>query len=170
MESTEELAKTATVTPGGFPESPQKGSSSKTTVAVPAGDPDSSSSSSVSDDMSNHGNKAGEAGGTPAPVPEALPRLNIKVPSPKKFTGVAEVLKPEAFDRWYNSVKLYLRFQRVAQNVPGSGNYWIIYTEAPAQEAAFQVAETFEENLTRDELILYLREGFQSSKYMDDTY
>ena len=71
----EELAKTATVTPGGFPVSPQKGSSSKAAVAAPAGDPDSSRSSSISDLMSNHGDGAGEAGKTPAPVPEALPRI-----------------------------------------------------------------------------------------------
>ena len=110
--------------------------------------------------MSQHGEAGGEEG-TPAPVPEALPRLSIKVPSPKKFTGEAEDLKPEAFDRWYNSVQLYLRLHRVAQNVPGSGNYWILYTEGRAQEAAFQAAETFGENLTRDELILYLKERFQ---------
>ena len=120
--------------------------------------------------MSNPGGEAGGAEGPPAPVPEALTRLTIKVPSPKKFTGDAEDLKPEAFDRWYNSVHLYLRLHMVAQNVPGSANYWIPYTERRAQEAAFQAAETFGENLTRDELILYLRERFQSSKHMDDTY
>ena len=92
------------------------------------------------------------------------------MPSPKKFTGEAEDLKPEAFDQCYNSVQLYLRLHRVAQNLPGSGNYWILYTEGRAQEAAFQAAETFGENLTRDELILYLRERFQSSKHIDDTY
>ena len=119
--------------------------------------------------MSQHG-EAGGAGDAPAPVPEVLPRLSIKVLSPKKFTGEAEDLKPEAFDRWYNSVQLYLRLHRVAQNVPGSGNYWILYTEGRAQQAAFQAAETFGENLTRDELILYLREQFQSSKHMDNTY
>ena len=128
-ESAEELAKTATVTPGGFPVFPQKGLSSKSTVAAPPGDPDSSSSSSDSDDMSNQGDGAGEAGNAPAPVPEALPRLSIKVPSPKKFTGELEDLKPEAFDQWYDSVQLYLRLHRVAQNVPGSENYWILYTE-----------------------------------------
>ena len=41
VELAEELAKTATVTLGGFPVSPQKGSSSKATVAAPAGDPNS---------------------------------------------------------------------------------------------------------------------------------
>ena len=85
--------------------SPQKGSSSKAIAAAPPGDPDSSSSSSDSDDMSNQGDGAGGAEDAPAPVPEALPRLSIKVPSPKKFTGEAEDLKPEAFDRWYNSVQ-----------------------------------------------------------------
>ena len=157
-ESAEQLAKTATVTPGGFPVSPQKGSPSKATVAAPPGDSDSSRSSRDSDDISNHGDKDGGAGNTPAPVPQALPRLSIKVPSPMKFTGEAEDLKPDAFDQWYNSVQLYLRLHRVAHNVPGSGNYWILYTEGRAQEAAFQAAETFGENLTRDESILYLRE------------
>ena len=146
------------VTPGGFPVSPQKGSSSKATVVVLAGNPDSSSSSSDSDDMSNPGGEAGREEGTPAPVPEALPRLSIKVPSPKKFTGKAEDLMPKAFDRCYNPVQLYLRLHRVALNVPGSANYWILYTEGRPQEAAFQAAKTFEANLTRDELIIYLRE------------
>jgi len=97
-----------TVTPGGFPESPQKGFSSKAPVAAPAGDPDSSSSDS--DDMSDHGEGAGGSG--PEPVPEPLPRLSIKVPSSKKFTDDGEDLKPEAFDRWYNSVQLYLRLKQ----------------------------------------------------------
>jgi len=51
-ESATELAKAATVTPGGFPESPQKALTSKAPVAVPAGYP--ASSSSDSDDMSDH--------------------------------------------------------------------------------------------------------------------
>jgi len=154
VESATELAKTVTVTPGGFPESPQKGVTSKAPVAAPAGDPDSSSSDS--DDMSDHGEGAGGPG--PEPVPEPLPRLSIKVPSPKKFTGDGEDLKPESFARWYNSVQLYLRLHNVSQNAAGSGNYWILYTEGRAQEAAFQVAELFGENLTRDLLVTYLRE------------
>jgi len=84
-----------TVTPGGFPESPQKGLSSKAPVAAPVGNPDSPSS--YSDDMSDHGEGAGGPG--PVPVPEPLPRLSIKVPSPKKFTGDGVDLKPEVFDR-----------------------------------------------------------------------
>ena len=87
--------------------------------------------------MAHYDDEAGGAGSTPAPVPEFLPRLSIKVPSPKKLTGEAEDLKSEGFDRWYNSVQLYLRLHRVAQNVPGSGNYWILYTEGRAQEAVF---------------------------------
>ena len=83
--------------------------------------------------MSNQGGEARGEEGPPAPVPEALPRLSIKEPSPRKFTGEAEDLKPEAFNRWYNSVQLYLRLHRVAQNMPGSGNYWILYTEGRAQ-------------------------------------
>jgi len=168
VESATELAKAVTVTPGGFPESPQKGLSSKAPVAVPAGDPDGSSSSSDSENMSDHGEVAGGTG--PAPVPEPLPRLSIKVPSPKKFTGDGDDLKPEAFDRWYNSVQLYLQLHNVSQNAAGSGTYWILYTEGGAQEAAFQAAELFGENLTRDLLVTYLRERFQSSKHKDDTY
>ena len=120
-----ELAKAATVTPGGFPESPQKGSSSKAPAATPADDPDSSSSSDT-DDMSDHGEGAGEPAPIPAPVPDSLPRLSIKVPSPKKFTGDGEDLKPEAFDRWLNSVQHYLRLHKIPQNADGSGNYWIL--------------------------------------------
>jgi len=153
-ESATELEKPATVTTRGFPESPQKGLPSKAPVAAPARDPDSSSTDS--DDMSDHGEGAGGPG--PEPVPEPLPRLSIKVPSPKRFTGDGEELKPEAFDRWYNSVQLYLRLHNISQNAVGSGNYWILYIEGRAQEAAFQAAELFGENLTRDILVTYLRE------------
>ena len=146
------------MTLGGFPESPQKGLPSKARVAVAAGDSHASSCSSDSGDLSDHGEGAG--GPHPAPVPEPLPRLSIKVPSPKKFTSDAEDLKPEAFDIWYNCVQLYLRLQNVSQNAAGSGNYWILYTEGGAQEAAFQGAELFGENLTRDLLVPYLREQF----------
>jgi len=118
--------------------------------------------------MCDHGEGAGGPG--PEPVPEPLPRLSIKVPSPKRFSGDGEDLKPEAFDRWYNSVQLYLRLHNVCQNAVGSGNYWILYTEGRAQEAAFQAAELFGENLTRDLLVTYLRERFESSKHKDDTY
>jgi len=45
--------------------------------------------------------------------------LSIKVPSSKKFTGDGEDLKPEVFDRWYNSVQLYLRLHNVSQNAAG---------------------------------------------------
>ena len=56
--------------------------------------------------MSDDGDGAGESG--PAPLPEPLPRVGIKVPSLKKYTGDGEDLRPVAFDRWYNSVQLYL--------------------------------------------------------------
>jgi len=118
--------------------------------------------------MSDHGKGAG--GPHPEPVPEPLPRLSIKVPSPEEFTGDGEDLKPEACDRWYNSVQLYLRLHNVSQKATASGNYWILYTEGRAQEVAFQVAELFGENLTRDLLVTYLRERFQSSKHKDITY
>jgi len=58
----------------------------------------------------------------------------------------------------------------VSQNAAGSGNFRILYTEERAQEAAFQAAELFGENLTRDLLVTYLSERFQSSKHKDDTY
>jgi len=94
----------------------------------------------------------------------------MKVPSPKKFTGDGEDVTREAFDRWYNSVQLYLRLHNVSQNAAGSENYWILYPEGRAPEAAFQGAELFGENLTRDLLVTYLMDRFQSSKYKDDTY
>jgi len=118
--------------------------------------------------MSDHGEVAGGAG--PAPMPKPLPTLSVKIPSHKKFTGDGEDLKPEAFDRWYNSVRLYLRLHNGSQNAAGAGNYWILYTQGRAQEVAFQSAELFGENLTRDLLVTYLRERFQSSKHKDDTY
>ena len=77
---------------------------------------------------------------------------------------------PEAFDTWYNSVQLYLRLHKVPQNGDRSGNYWILYTEERAQEAGFQAAELFGEDITRDLLITDPRERFQSSKFKDDTY
>ena len=52
-ELAEKLVKTATVTPGGFAVSPKKGLFCKVTVVAPAGDPDSSSSSSDSHDISD---------------------------------------------------------------------------------------------------------------------
>jgi len=118
--------------------------------------------------MSDHGEAA--AGSAPAPVSEPLPRFSIKVLLPKKFTGDGEDLKPEAFNKWYNSGQLYLRLLNVSQNAAGAGNYWILYTEERAQEAALQAAELFGENLTRYLLVTYLRERFQSSKHKDDTY
>jgi len=94
----------------------------------------------------------------------------MKVPSPKKFTGDGEALKPKTFDRCYNSVQLYLRLHNVSQDAAGAGNYWILYIEGQAQEAAFQAAEPFRENLTRDLLVTYFWERFQSSQHKDDTY
>ena len=95
-----------------------------------------------------------EQGGpsNPQAKPEvaSTPRLSIKIPSPKKFTGDGEDLKPEAFDRWYNAVQLYFRLNKIPQDVDGSGHYWILYTEGRGQEAAFQAAELFGETLTRN--------------------
>jgi len=153
-ESATELAKAATVTPRGFPEFPQKGLRSNAVVTAPAGDPDSSSSDS--DEISDHGEGAGGPG--PEPGPEPLPSHSIMVPSPKIFTGDGKDLKLEAFDRWYNSVQLYLRWHNVSQKAAGSGNNWILHTEGRAQEAGFQVAELFRENLTSDLLVTYRRE------------
>ena len=118
--------------------------------------------------MSDHGEGAGGTG--PVPVPEPFSRLCIKVPSPKKFTGHGEDLKPEAFDGWYNSVQLYLRLHNISKNAAGAGNYWILYTEGRAQEGAFPAAHLLGENLTRDLLVTSLRERFQSSNHKDDTY
>jgi len=106
----------------------------------------------------------------PLPLRQLIFLHSIKVPSPKKFTGDGEDLKPEAFDRWYKSVQFYLQLHNVSRNAAGSGNYWIVYTEGRAQEAAFQAAEPFGENLTRDLLVTYLRERFQSSKHKNNTY
>jgi len=112
----------------------------------------------------------GAGGLRPAPVPEPLLRLTIKVSSRKKFTGDGEDLKPKAFDRWYNSVQLYGRLHIVSPNAPGPGNYWILYTEGRDQEEVFQAVELVGENLTRDLLVTYLRERFQSSKLKDNIY
>jgi len=116
--------------------------------------------------MSDHGE--GPGGPCPAPVPESLPRLSIKVPSTKEFTAHGEDLKPEAFDGWYNSVELYLRLHKVSQHAAGAGNHWILYTEGETQEVAFQAAELFGENLTQDLLVTYLKERksvFQASQH-----
>ena len=116
MESAKELAKVGPVTSGGFPETAQKGLTSEAPVAAPAGDPDSSSSDT--DDMSDHCQGGGRPG--PEPVPESLPRLSIKVPLPKKFRGDREDLKPEAFDGGFTSVQLHLRLYNLSQNAAGS--------------------------------------------------
>ena len=120
--------------------------------------------------MSDHGEGAAGSVAASPPVPESLPKLCIKVPSPKTFTGDGEDLMPEAFPRWYPSVQLFLRLHILSQNAAGAGNYGILYTEGWAQEVAFQVAELFGENLTRDLLVTYFREQFQSSKHKDNTY
>ena len=119
-----------TVTPHGFADSPQRGLPSKAPVAAPAGDPDSASSSPDSDDISDHCEAAGGSG--PPPVPEPLPRASIKVPSPKIFTGDGDDLKPQAFDRYYNSVQLYLRLHNIAKNAAEAGNCQILHTEGRA--------------------------------------
>jgi len=106
-ESSTELAKESTVAPGGFPESPQKGLKGKVSVAPPDNDPSSSDSSSDSDRMSEQAGPADPVE-EPRPDPGTTVKLSIKVPIPKKFTGEGEDLKPEAFDRWYNAVQLYL--------------------------------------------------------------
>jgi len=97
---------------------------------APAGDPDSSSSRSDSDDMSAHDEGAG--GLAPVPVTGPVPRLSIKVPSQRKFTGDGEDLKREGFDGWYSLVQLYLRWHNVLQNAAGAGNYYILYPEKRA--------------------------------------
>ena len=71
--------------------------------------------------MSDHGEVAPGPG--PAPVPEPLPRLSIKAPSHKRFSGDGEDLKPDVFDRWYNSVELYLGLHNVSHQAAGAGNY-----------------------------------------------
>jgi len=168
VESATELAKAARVTPSMFPESPPNGLPSKATVAAPAGDPESSRGGRNSDHLSDHREGAGGPG--PPPVREPLPRVSIKVPSPKKLTRVGEDLKPKAFNGWSNSVQLYLRLHIVSQNAAGTGNRWILYTEGQAQEVAFQAAELFEGSLTSDLLVTDLRKRFQWSKHKDDAY
>jgi len=118
--------------------------------------------------MYDHGEGTGGSG--PPPGLEPLSSLSIKVPLSKKFPCDRGDLKPQAFYRWYNSVPLYLPLHNVAQNAAGAGNYWILYTEGRAQEAAFQLAQLFEENLMSDLLVTYLMERFQTSKHKDDTY
>ena len=46
----------------------------------------------------------------------------------------------------------------VSRKTAGSGNYWILYTNRQAQEAAFQAAQLFGEQMTKDLLIGYLTE------------
>lgn len=79
-ESGTELAKAGVVTHCQFPYSPQRISASKARVAAVADFPDSSSSGSDSDNMSNHVGDAGGLASLPAPVPYPVLRLGIKVP------------------------------------------------------------------------------------------
>ena len=87
-----------------------------------------------------------------------------------RFAGEGEDLKPEAFDRWYNSVRLYLNLCGVAGNVERSGNYWILYTEGKAQEAACQVLQEYGDDSTREQLVSGLRGIFQTSQQKDELY
>ena len=97
-------------------------------------------------------------------------RINFTPPAPTKFTGEGEDLKPKAFDRWYNSVWLYLNLSGVTGNIARSGNYWILYTEGKALEVAHQLLQEHGDEITREQLVNGLREIFQTSRQKDELY
>ena len=161
-ESVKEAEKAATKTPGTFPKTPPK---QKAPAA--SNDPDDSSSSSSSnteDDMSE------EAQPLPGPVNPPAVTIRFAPPAPSRFTAEGEDLKPEVFDRWYNTVRLYLNLSEVTGNIPGSGNYWILYTEGKAQEAAHQLLQDHSDDIMREQLVDGLRSIFQTSRQKDELY
>ena len=85
----------------------------------------------------------------PAPVNPPAVTIRFAPPAPSRFTGEGDDLKPEAFDRWYNSVRLYLNLSGVTGNIAGCGNYWILYTEGKVQEAAHQLLQEHGDDIVR---------------------
>jgi hypothetical protein len=111
------------------------------------------------------------SGSVPPPPPLPQPsRLAVHLPTPALFTGEGEDLKPEAFDRWYAAVRLYLNLSGVRPNDEGSGNYWILYTTGRALEAAHQSLRRRGDDITRDQLVSDLRKLFQTSRQQDNLY
>ena len=113
-------------------------------------DPDDSSSSSSSD---TEDNMSEEELPPPANSPAITARISFTPPASTNFTGEGEDLKLEAFDRWYNSVRLYLNLSGVTGNIARSGNYWILYTEGKAHEAAHQLLQEHGDEITREQLV-----------------
>ena len=109
-----EAEKAATKIPETFPKTPTK------QKATASNDPDDSSSSSSSDSEDNKSEEAQPPQADPLAI---TARISFTPPAPAKFTGEGEDLKPEAFDRWYNSVQLYLHLSGVTGNIARSGNY-----------------------------------------------
>ena len=144
--SAKEIAKETSRTPGEFPSTPK----GKAPATKPT-NPDDDSSSSSSDSESDMSSEAGPSHTRPEATVTA--KMSFKPPSPNRFTGEGEDLKPEAFDRWYNSVRLYLNLSGIAGSPAGSGNYWILYTEGKAQEAAHQLLQEHGDDITQDELV-----------------
>ena len=106
----------------------------------------------------------------PAPVNPLAVTIHFAPPAPSRFTGEGEDLKPEAFDRWYNTVRLFLNLSGATGNIGGSGNYWILYTKGKAQEAAHQLLQEHGDNITREQLVDGLRSIFQTSRQKDELY
>jgi hypothetical protein len=92
-----------------------------------------------------------------------MAKLSAKIPTPKTYSGEGEDLKPEAFDRWYHAVRLYLNLHGVVGNAEGSGNYWMMFTTGRASEAGSHALTTYGDTITREQLVGYLRSLFQMS-------
>ena len=99
-ESESEIAKEQTATPGVFPKSPAKGKKPLQSTSS-KDDPSSSSSSESSDDEDD---KMSASGTTEVPDRSNAPRLTMKIPEPRRFSGSGKDMDPGAFDRWYEDV------------------------------------------------------------------
>ena len=80
-------------------------------------------------------------------------------------------MDPGAFDRWYKDVREYLLLHGITLITGGNARYYGFYTEGRAKDTYRQALEEFGENdITRDQLIGYIRKRFQSSRHTDELY
>jgi len=115
-ESESEIAKEQTATPGAFPKSPAKGKKPLQSTSS-KDDPSSSSSSESSDDEDD---KMSATGTTEVPDRSNAPRLTMKIPEPRRFSGSGKDMDPGAFDRWYEDVREYLLLHGITSTTGGN--------------------------------------------------
>jgi len=111
------------------------------------------------------------SGTTEVPDRSNAPRLTKKIPEPRRFSGSGKDRDLGAFDRCYKDVREYLLLHGITSTTGGNPRYYGFYTEGRAKDTYRQALEQFREtDITRDQLIGYLRKRFQSSRYTEELY